>query len=110
MGTLVWGRVRVGTGAFARPAERSEAESEIELQEYGMTNKSKLNGLGIALGALLGAVFGLVAGHVGIWLAVGVAIGMLLGATLRGRQTDCAECAQLHRAHDLKTHDFKTQG
>ena len=67
-----------------------------------MTNKSTLNGLGIALGALLGAVFGVLAGHVGIWLAIGVAIGMLLGATFRRKQTDCPQCAQIHRAHDLK--------
>jgi hypothetical protein len=67
-----------------------------------MTNKSKLNGLGIALGALLGAVFGVVAGHVGIWLAIGVAIGMLLGATFRRSQTKCPECAQMHRAHELR--------
>ena len=67
-----------------------------------MTNKSKLNGLGIVLGALLGAVFGVVAGHVGIWLAIGVAIGMLLGASFRRKQTDCPQCAQIHRAHELK--------
>jgi len=66
-----------------------------------MTNKSKLNGLGIALGAALGAIFGVVAGHVGIWLAIGVAIGMLLGATFSRKQTDCPQCAQLHRAHEL---------
>jgi uncharacterized membrane protein YgaE (UPF0421/DUF939 family) len=66
-----------------------------------MTNKSKLNGLGVALGALLGAVFGVLAGHVGIWLAIGVAIGMLLGVTLRRKRTDCPQCAQIHRAHEL---------
>ena len=68
-----------------------------------MTNKSKLNGLGIILGAVLGAVFGIVAGHVGIWLAIGVAIGVLLGATFSRKQAACPECAQMHRAHDLKT-------
>jgi hypothetical protein len=67
-----------------------------------MTNKSKLNGLGIVLGALLGAVFGVVAGHVGIWLAIGVAIGMLLGATFRRKESECPECAQMHRAHEMK--------
>jgi hypothetical protein len=67
-----------------------------------MTNKSKYTGLGIALGAALGAVFGVLAGHVGAWLAVGVAIGMLLGATFRRKQTNCPECAQIHRAHELK--------
>jgi uncharacterized membrane protein YgaE (UPF0421/DUF939 family) len=66
-----------------------------------MTNKSTLNGLGIALGALLGAVFGVLAGHVGIWLAIGVAIGILLGATFRREQMDCPQCAQIHRAHEL---------
>ena len=90
---LVWGR-----GAFARPAERSEAAFRSTVM-----NKSKLNGLGIALGAALGAIFGVVAGHVGIWLAIGVAIGMLLGATFRRKQTECPQCEQLHRAHDLKT-------
>jgi hypothetical protein len=67
-----------------------------------MTNKSKYTGLGIALGAALGAVFGVLAGHVGAWLAVGVAIGMLLGVTFRRKQTNCPECAQIHRAHELK--------
>jgi hypothetical protein len=47
-------------------------------------------------------VFGIVAGHVGAWLAIGVAIGMLLGASFRRRESDCAECAQIHRAHELK--------
>jgi hypothetical protein len=63
-----------------------------------MTNKSKPTGLGIALGA----VFGVLAGHVGVWLAVGVAIGMVLGTTFRRRKSDCPQCAQIHRAHELK--------
>ena len=67
-----------------------------------MTTKSKLNGIGIALGALLGAVFGVLAGHIGIWLAIGVAIGMLLGATYRRKETQCPQCAQIQRAHELK--------
>ncbi len=67
-----------------------------------MTTKSKLTGLGMVLGAVLGAVFGVLAGHVGAWLAIGVAIGMLLGATLRRKQSECPECAQIHRAHELK--------
>jgi hypothetical protein len=67
-----------------------------------MTNKSKHAGWGLALGAALGAVFGIVAGHVGAWLAIGVAIGMLLGASFRHTESDCAECAQIHRAHQLK--------
>ena len=67
-----------------------------------MTNKPKLNGLGIILGAVLGAVFGVVAGHVGIWLAIGVAIGMLLGASIRRKAVDCPQCEQIHRAHEMK--------
>ncbi|MFZ0863656.1 MAG: hypothetical protein ABR881_12260 [Candidatus Sulfotelmatobacter sp.] len=67
-----------------------------------MTNKSKLNGLGIALGAALGAVFGVLAGHVGIWLAIGVAIGLVIGASFRRKQPDCPQCAQIHRAHELR--------
>ena len=67
-----------------------------------MTNKSKLNGLGIALGAALGAVFGVLAGHVGIWLAIGVAIGLVIGASFRLKQPDCPQCAQIHRAHELR--------
>ena len=54
------------------------------------------------MGAVLGAVFGVLAGHVGIWLAMGVAIGMVLGATFRRKQTDCPQCAQIHRAHELR--------
>jgi len=68
-----------------------------------MTNKSKHAGLGLALGAVLGAVFGVLAGHVGAWLAIGVAIGMVLGAaSFRGKATECPECAQIHRAHELR--------
>jgi uncharacterized membrane protein YoaK (UPF0700 family) len=67
-----------------------------------MTNKSKPTGLGLALGAALGAVFGVLAGHMGIWLAVGVVIGMLLGASFRRKQEPCPQCAQIHRAHELK--------
>ena len=67
-----------------------------------MTNKSKHAGLGLALGAALGAVFGVVAGHVGVWLAIGVAIGMLLGASFRRKETNCPECAAMHRAHEMR--------
>ncbi len=67
-----------------------------------MTNKSKHAGLGLALGAGLGAVFGIVAGHVGVWLAIGVAIGILLGASFRRKETECPQCAQLHRSHELR--------
>jgi uncharacterized membrane protein YoaK (UPF0700 family) len=65
-------------------------------------NKPKHTGLGIALGAALGAVFGVVAGHMGVWLAIGVAIGLAIGASFRPRQTECPQCAQIHRAHELR--------
>ena len=68
-----------------------------------MTNKSKLHGLGIALGAALGTVFGVMAGHVGIWLSVGVAIGVTIGGSFRRKETDCPQCAQMHRAHEVRT-------
>ena len=67
-----------------------------------MTNKSKYAGLGIALGAALGAVFGVLAGHMGVWLVIGVAIGVLIGASFRGKPTHCPQCAQIHRAHELR--------
>ena len=67
-----------------------------------MTNKSKHAGLGIALGAALGAVFGVLAGNMGIWLAIGVVIGMLIGASFRRKPADCPQCAQVHRAHELR--------
>jgi hypothetical protein len=67
-----------------------------------MTNKSKHAGLGIALGVALGAVFGVVAGHLGVWLALGVAIGMVLGASFRREATECPECAQIHRTHEMR--------
>jgi hypothetical protein len=88
----------VGTGTFARPAQRSEAELGGNL----MSNKSNHAGIGLALGAALGAVLGIAAGHIGAWLAIGVAIGMLLGASFRRRQPTCPECAQIHRIHEMK--------
>ena len=66
-----------------------------------MTSKSKHAGWGIALGAALGAVFGVLAGHMGVWLGIGVAIGLVIGASLR-KGGDCAQCAQIHRAHELR--------
>ena len=63
-----------------------------------MTNKSKHAGLGIALGAALGAVFGVLAGNMGVWLAIGVVIG----ASFRRKPSDCPQCAQVHRAHELR--------
>jgi len=65
-------------------------------------NRSKHAGLGIALGAALGAVFGVLAGNMGVWLVIGVAIGVLIGASLRGKPADCPQCAQIHRAHELR--------
>jgi uncharacterized membrane protein YgaE (UPF0421/DUF939 family) len=67
-----------------------------------MYNKSKYRGLGIALGAALGAVFGILAGHVGIWLALGVVIGVLIGTSFRRKEVTCPECAQIHRAHEMR--------
>ncbi len=73
-----------------------------------MTNKSTLNGLGIALGALLGAVFGVLAGHVGIWLAIGVAIGMLLGAIVPAQTNGLSAMRPNNRARTEKaTHDAR---
>ena len=67
-----------------------------------MANKSNQAGLGLALGAVLGAVFGVLAGHVGAWLAIGVVIGIVLGVTYRRKETDCPQCAEIHRAHETK--------
>jgi hypothetical protein len=67
-----------------------------------MTNKSKHAGLGIALGALLGAVFGVLAGNMGVWLVIGIAIGVLIGASFRSKEPACPQCAQIHRAHELR--------
>ena len=67
-----------------------------------MTSKPKYTGLGLALGAALGAVFGVVAGHMGVWLAIGLAVGIVIGATLRRREPQCPECAELHRSHELR--------
>jgi len=93
----------VGTGDSPVPPERSEAEVGADF----MTNKSKHTGVGLALGAGLGAAFGVMAGHIGVWLAIGVAIGMLLGGSFRRKQTDCPECAQIHRAHELRNQGNK---
>ncbi len=67
-----------------------------------MTNKSKHAGWGIALGAALGAVFGVLAGNMGVWLVIGVAIGVLIGASIRSKPAECPQCAQIHRAHELR--------
>jgi len=66
--------------------------------------KSKPNGmgLGIALGAALGAVAGVLAGHIAVWLGIGIAIGMAIGATFRSRGSQCPECAEMHRAHEMR--------
>jgi hypothetical protein len=67
-----------------------------------MQTKSKYAGLGIALGVALGAVFGVAAGHMGVWLALGVVIGIAIGASFRRKETNCPECAQIHRVHELR--------
>jgi len=67
-----------------------------------MTSKPKYTGLGIALGAALGAVAGVMAGHIAIWLGAGIAIGMVLGATFRRKETECPECAAMHKMHVQK--------
>ena len=69
--------------------------------ESVMNSKPKHPGLGIAPGAALGAVFGVIAGHMGVWLAVGVAIGVAIGMRVRRKETECQECAQMHRAHGM---------
>jgi hypothetical protein len=74
-----------------------------------MTNKSKHTGVGLALGAALRAAFGVMAGHIGAWLAIGVAIGMLLGATFCRKPTECPECAQIHRAHEMRDQSYKAR-
>ena len=89
---VVWGRVSDPA------AERISAAVGSTI----MTNKSKHAGLGIALGAVLGTVFGLIAGNMGVWLAAGVVIGMVIGASFRRKPTDCPQCAQIHRAHELR--------
>ncbi len=83
-------------GAFARLAERGDVGADL------MTNKPKGMGLGIALGAALGAALGVAAGHLAIWLAVGVAIGIAIGASIRGNRIDCPQCAEIHRAHEVR--------
>jgi uncharacterized membrane protein YgaE (UPF0421/DUF939 family) len=67
-----------------------------------MTSKPKYTALGITLGAALGVVAGVLAGNVGVWIAIGVAIGILIGASSRRKPAECPECAQIHRAHQLK--------
>ena len=67
-----------------------------------MTNKSKYAGWGIALGAALGAVAGILAGNVGVWLAIGIVIGLVMGSSFRRKPTECPQCAQIHRMHELR--------
>ena len=64
-----------------------------------MKRKSNVKGLGVALGAALGAVAAAIAGNLGVWLAIGVAIGLAIGMSVRGKPTDCPECAALRPAH-----------
>jgi len=67
-----------------------------------MAAKSKLMGWGIALGAGLGTVAGVMVGHIAIWLGAGLALGILIGSTVRRRQMECPQCAQIHRAHEVR--------
>jgi uncharacterized membrane protein YoaK (UPF0700 family) len=67
-----------------------------------MAGKSKYTGLGVAFGAIAGAALGVAAGHIAIWLATGVAIGVAIGASLRGKGSDCPQCAQMHQHHTTK--------
>lgn len=64
-----------------------------------MERKSKYAGAAIALGAALGVVAGVLAGNIGVWLAIGVGIGVGLSAALRPKQSQCPECAAMHRVH-----------
>jgi hypothetical protein len=70
-------------------------------------NKPKYTGLGTALGAALGAVAGVMAGHVAIWLGIGVAIGMVLGASVRRVESECPECAAIHKKHEVRTRQLE---
>ena len=65
-------------------------------------NKSKHTGLGIALGAGLGTVAGVLAGHIALWLSIGIAIGVAIGTTFRRKESECPECAAVHRSHEEK--------
>jgi len=71
-------------------------------QSVAMDTKPKYTAIGLALGVALGAVFGVAAGHMGVWLAVGVAIGIVIGASFRHKETNCPQCAQIHRAHEMR--------
>jgi hypothetical protein len=75
-----------------------------------MKNKRKLTGLGIVFGGVLGAVLGVMAGHIAIWLGIGVAIGMVLGGTLRRKETECPECVEIHRAHEIRNRKSRDSG
>jgi hypothetical protein len=74
--------VHVGTGAFVRPAKRSEAFSGEDMK------KANYVGLGVALGAALGIGVGVVSGHLAIWLPVGIAIGVAVGGSLGRRKLE----------------------
>jgi len=45
---------------------------------------------------------GVMSGNIGVWLAIGVAIGMVLGASIRRKEPECPQCAQMHRVHELR--------
>ena len=68
-----------------------------------MNRKPKYAGLGIALGAALGAVAGVMAGNMGVWLAIGVAIGLVIGLSSRRKPTECPQCEETHRGHEMRS-------
>ena len=65
-----------------------------------MKSQPKHMGLGVALGVALGAVAGVLAGNVGLWLSIGMAIGVAIGVTWRRKETQCPDCARIHRVHE----------
>ena len=67
-----------------------------------MNNKPKYAGWVIAIGALIGAIAGALAGNMGLWLALGVAIGLAIGFSSRRKVTDCPQCEEVHRTHELR--------
>ncbi|HET6175839.1 MAG TPA: hypothetical protein VFE61_02830 [Candidatus Sulfotelmatobacter sp.] len=67
-----------------------------------MKKKPNYTAWGLSLGAGLGTAVGVMAGNIGVWLALGVAIGMVLGASFRRKGTDCPDCAEIHRAHEVR--------
>ncbi|HEY3973344.1 MAG TPA: hypothetical protein VGM18_10090 [Candidatus Sulfotelmatobacter sp.] len=74
-----------------------------------MASKPNYVALGLSLGAALGVAVGVMAGNVGVWLALGVAIGMVLGASFPRREPKCPQCAQIHRAHEIRSKQLQAR-